>query len=192
MITNLIASIVLLGAASCLSQINTKDIDFEATRKAYDEMFQKKGPIALGVIVYKKQPDNKVEIALPATVSTTATTNVVSGDNSTKCSCFENWQGLHWEGDQIIHQCTTARSATEKWETTSIVKTVTVALEWNGEPITHKKETVISSSTKRWKLTSEWKEDSEKVEGHPVGLLRADTTLYITNQIYDGGVVTDK
>jgi len=99
---------------------------------------------------------------LPATITTTVSTNVVNGDNATGCNlCFDN-QG-HWKGFvpavMGMEPCKPYHPATERWTVTNVVRCVTLQTEWDGKLLTYSEETVVSSTTNRWKLISEWKEN---------------------------------
>lgn len=106
--------------------------------------------------------DVKPVTLLPAEVVVKVSTNVVSGDNSSGCNlCYDN-AGIHKGATPAVMgyvPCKPYVPATERWTTTTVVETTTLTIQWRGKEIVHNEEKVLSSVTKRWKLTNEWKQE---------------------------------
>lgn len=89
---------------------------------------------------------------LPATITITVSTNVVSGDNASGCNlCYDefgNWKGSipsTWPSSK----CQPYHPATERWTITNVVKQIMVQAYWRGMIIQYTESTTLSSVTNR-------------------------------------------
>lgn len=117
---------------------------------------------AVAVFVAVSFADEIIKTNLPATITVNVSTNVLNGDNSSGCSmCFDNY-GNHRGSYPLVYggePCKPYHPPTERWTTTNVVRRVAVATEWNGKPLTYVEETILSSTTNKWTLRSEWAKD---------------------------------
>lgn len=105
-----------------------------------------------------------IKTNLPVTIVSQVVTNVVEGNNQRGCGTCEMLRGYAGAGAipaiyHPFHESEPWHAADEKWTITNIIKRVTVTVDWNGKILTHTDETVIQSTTNRWKLRAEWQKE---------------------------------
>lgn len=108
--------------------------------------------------------DEITKTNLPVIITSQVVTNVVEGNNQRGCSTCEMLRKGAESGSipaiyHPWHNAESWREADEKWTITNTLKRVTVTLEWRGQTLTHTDETVLNSTTNRWKLRAEWQKD---------------------------------
>lgn len=102
---------------------------------------------------------------LPVLITTTISTNVASGDNSSGCNLCYDGNGTHkgsYPATWPPAKCQPYKAATERWTITNVTKTVILTMEWNGKPLMYQEQTLMASSTNKSKLHVEWKTDQAR------------------------------
>lgn len=106
--------------------------------------------------------DEIIATNLPATITINISTNVINGDNASGCNLCFDAQG-HWKGfvPAVVNYepCKPYHPPTERWVITNVISRVTLTIAWRGKSLTHSEDTMLSSVTNRWKLSSEWKQE---------------------------------
>jgi hypothetical protein len=101
----------------------------------------------------------KNETNLLATITTSTVTNVVESDNHQGCGTCD---GIAKHGWAIYHKCSIKGPfipATEKTIITNIYTRKEVAINWAGKLIVYNDDTLLVSTTNRYRLVSEWKQE---------------------------------
>lgn len=92
---------------------------------------------------------------IEATITSQTVTNVIEGNNATGCATCAMLAPASANGMSLAlyhpwHNAPPYKAADEKWTITNVVQ------RWREKILTHTDDTVISSTTNRWRLRSEW------------------------------------
>lgn len=90
----------------------------------------------------------------PAGLSVSTITNVDIGDNASGCKTCGPFSMLAVIG---LPPCQPYKAPTEKWAITNIIQRSILGIRWSGREFLHTNDVILSESTNRWVLTSDWK-----------------------------------